>query len=398
MTISRRNALKTIAAGAAVAAATPAVEPLAAMTKRNLFEPLTIGKMQLKNRIVRASSSMEMADYDGAPTPQMIKAYRDVAAGGASLVVTGMAYVMREDQLFHAAAGIYSDELIPAYKELTDVIREEGSKSCLQIGFAGSVCGYKVTEREIWGPSAVEHPFTKVTPKAMTKADIETAVQAMADAAARGKEAGFDSVQLHFVHNFMLSQFLVPYFNRRTDEYGGSIENRARIVFEITEAVRKAVGPDYPIIAKIHGQDYLEKDGMTLEEGLFVAKGVVARGADALEVSGGNLISTPETLPIRPFIDTDPALQTYFEKDAQAIDKVLDVPLILTGGNRDPKIMQRVLDSNLDVVAFGLCRTILSEPDLPNQWKKDLAFEPQCIACNECIMAYGTQPTVCVLN
>lgn len=398
MTIDRRTTLKMIGLGAVATGLMPLVGTARALTRRTLFDDVNIGGMKLKNRIIRASTSMEMADENGSPTPRMIQVYEDIAKGGSSLIITGMAYVMKQDQLFHSATGFHSDEQIPAFRKLTDVIRKHDARSCLQIGFAGSVCGYKVDEREIWGPSAVEHPFTKVTPKAMTKEDIKTAVQAMADAAVRAQKAGFDSVELHFVHNFMLNQFLVPFFNKRTDEYGGSIENRTRIHFEIMDAVRKAVGPDYPVLAKIHGQDYLEKDGMTLDEGIFLAKGLARRGVTALEVSGGNLISTPETLPIRPMIDTDPNLQTYFAEDARAIEKALDVPLILTGGNRDPKLMQNVLDSNADVVAFGLCRTILSEPDLPGQWKADLSVEPQCVSCNECIMKYGTQPTVCVLN
>jgi 2,4-dienoyl-CoA reductase-like NADH-dependent reductase (Old Yellow Enzyme family) len=324
--------------------------------------------------------------------------YADIAKGGSALVVTGIAFVMKEDHFSHTTLGLYDDSQIPAFKKLADVIRENGSKSCLQIGFGGSLAMYKVNEREIWGPSAVEHPFTKVTPKAMTKADIKTAVQAMADAAVRARKAGFDTIELHFVHNYMLNQFLVPFFNKRTDEYGGPIENRARMAFEIMEAVRKAVGDDYPVLAKIHGQDYLEHNGMILDEGIFLAKGLAKRGVTALDVSGGNLISTPETMPIRPEIADDPALQSYFADDAKAIDKALDVPLILTGGNRDTKVMQVVLDTNPDVAAFGMSRTILSEPDLPNKWQRDTSVTPQCISCNWCIQHYGTQPTACVLN
>jgi 2,4-dienoyl-CoA reductase-like NADH-dependent reductase (Old Yellow Enzyme family) len=398
MKINRRTTLKFIGAGAVAAGLMPYAEPAAALTKRKIFDPVGIGGLKLKNRLIRASTSMEMADHHGNPTPELMKAYEDIAKGGSSLVILGLAYVMKEDQNFHAALGFYEDKQISAYSKLADLIRQNGAKSCLQIGFAGSMAGYKVKEREIWGPSAVEHPFSKVTPKAMSKDDIKTAVKAMADAALRSKKAGFDSIQLHFVHNFMLNQFLVPYFNRRKDEYGGSIENRARIAFEIMEAVRKAVGKDYPVIAKIHGRDYLEKDGMTLAEGIFLAKGLAKRGVTAIDVSGGNLMSAPENLPIRPEINDDPALQSYFAEDAAAIDKELNVPLILTGGNRDMGVMQKILDSTPDIVAFGLSRAILSEPDLPKSWKKDASYEPECISCNWCIQNYGTQPTACVLN
>lgn len=398
MKIDRRTTLKTIGAGLAAASIMPLIEPAKALTRRDLFDPIDLAGLKLRNRIIRSATSMEMADDNGNPTPELLKVYEEVAKGGAGLIITGLAYVNKEDQLFHSALGFHDDSQIPGFRKLTEVIRKNGAKSCLQIGYAGSFSGYKTKERKIWGPSVVEHPLTKVTSQEMTKNDIETVIRTMAESAVRAKKAGFDTIELHFVHNFMLNQFLVPFFNRRTDEYGGSIENRARLAFEITEAVRQAVGSDYPIIAKVHGQDYLEKDGMTLEEGVYLAKGLVQRGVDVINVSGGNLISTPETLPLRPEIADEPELQSYFAGDAAVIEKTLDVPLILTGGNRDPRVMQEVLDTNGDVVAFAMARTILSEPDFPNLLKKDRNHEPQCVSCNWCIQHYGTQPTVCVQN
>lgn len=398
MKLSRRDTLKILGVGAVAAGLGPIAKPVYALTKRDLFDPVDIGPLKLKNRIIRSSTSMEMADEDGQPTLRLLDVYEEAAKGGASLIITGLTFIRKQDQPFHAALGFYDDSQIPAFKELARRMQKHGAKACLQIGYAGSMSGYKVNEREIWGPSAVPHPFTKVTPKAMTRADIQQAVKEMSQAAVRAKKAGFDTIELHFVHNFMINQFLVPHFNKRIDEYGGSIENRARFVFEIMTAVRKAVGPDYPVLAKIHGQDYLEKGGMTLDEGIYVARGLIQRGVTALDISGGNLMSEPENLPIRPEIHEDTDLQSYFAKDAEAIDRELDIPLILTGGNRDPKVMQQVLDINPDVAAFGLCRTILSEPDLPNQWAKDRSVEPACISCNNCLMNYGTQATVCVLN
>lgn len=398
MKIDRRTTLKTIGAGLAAAYVMPLVEPVQALARRDLFDPIQLAGLDLRNRIIRSATSMEMADENGNPTPELLKVYEDVAKGGASLIITGLAYVNKEDQLFHSALGFYDDSQIPGFRELTDVIRAGGAKSCLQIGYAGSFSGYKVNERKIWGPSAVQHPMTKTSSVEMTREDIKTVIRTMAESAVRAQKAGFDAIELHFVHNFMLNQFLVPFFNRRTDEYGGPIENRARLAFEITEAVREAVGSDYPIIAKVHGQDYLEKDGMTLEEGVYLAKGLVQHGVDVINVSGGNLISTAETLPLRPEIADDPELQSYFAEDAAVLDRAINVPLILTGGNRDPKVMQDVLDTNADIVAFAMARTILSEPDYPNLIKNDRNHEPQCISCNWCIQHYGTQPTVCVQN
>lgn len=220
----------------------------------------------------------------------------------------------------------------------------------------------------------------------------------MADGALRAKMAGFDAIELHFCHNFMLSQFLTPYYNKRTDAYGGRIENRARLQFEILEAVRKSVGNEFPVFAKIHGRDYLDKYGMTLEEGIFLARGLVKRGITAIEISGGNLVNGVDTMPWRDGLDGEPGEQTYFAPDARAYDKALDVPLILTGGNRRVEIREKELNMTPDVVAFGFCRTLLSEPDLPNKWKKDPTVRPRCISCNECIVNYGTGPTECILG
>ncbi len=320
--------------------------------------------------------------------------------GGAGLIVTDVTFASFDDRPGHADLSIHSDEQIPSFKALADTIRSNGANACLQIGWAGSmtVSHYRLDEREIWGPSAVEHPMTKVTPKAISKSGIKYVVKAVADAARRGKLAGFDAVELHLAHNFMLNQFLVPYYNKRTDEYGGGIENRTRLAFEIMEAIRAEVGPDYPVFAKIHGQDYLEKVGMTLEEGVFLAKGLVKRGVTALELSGGNLMKGPDTMPWRPDLEGDLKAQTYFAKDAKVMGEALNVPLIVTGGNRNVKVMERVLNTTPDVVAFGMSRTLLSEPDLPGKWMKDTSVSPGCISCNECMVNYGHGPTVCALN
>lgn len=401
MTISRRKALKFMAAGAAVATATPAMQPALAMTKRTVFEPVTIGNLELKNRLYKAAISYDLADHHGRPTQDYIDVYTEAAKGGPALVVTDVVYPEFDDRPSHADLSIHDDSQIPYFKKVTDAIRKNGAKSCMQIGWAGSmtITGYRIKEREVWGPSKVQHPMTKVTPtKAVSKEDIKHIVKSMADGARRAKAAGFDSIELHYCHNFMLSQFLVPYYNRRTDEYGGPIENRARLHFEILEAVRKEVGPDYPVFAKIHGRDYLEKNGMTLEEGIYLAKGLEKRGLTALEISGGNLLGGFETMPWRGDLEDEPENQTYFAEDAKKYDRAVNLPIILTGGNRRVDIMERELNATPDVVAFGLGRTLLSEPDFVNKLKKDPNVRPQCVACNECILNYGQGPTVCVLN
>lgn len=400
MNMTRRDVLKTIAAGTASAVLLPGMGSLTAAPYQTLFDPVQIGGLHIKNRIFKAATSYDMADELGRPSQRYIDVYEQTARGGAGLIVNDVTFVDFDDRPGHADLSIHDDSQIPAFSKVADVIRRQGAKSCMQIGWAGSmtVSKYRVGEREVWGPSKVTHPLTRVTPKAISKAEIKHVVKTMADGALRAKKAGFDAVEVHYCHNFMLSQFLTPYYNKRTDEYGGIIENRARLHFEILEAVRKVVGNDYPVFAKIHGRDYLDKYGMTLNEGIYLARGLVKRGITAIEISGGNLVNGFDTMPWRDGLEGEPDNQTYFAEDARAYDKALNVPLILTGGNRRVEIMEKELNMTPDVVAFGMCRTLLSEPDLPNQWKKDPTIRPQCISCNECIMNYGTQPTVCVLN
>lgn len=401
MTMTRRNALKVMAVGAAVASVTPGIQPALALTRRKLFDPIIIGNMKIKNRLFKAATSYDMADHHGRPTQEYLDVYAEAAKGGPGLIVTDVTYVDFDDRPSHADLSIHDDSQIPSFRKVANTIRANGAKSCMQLGWAGSltITGYRIGEREVWGPSKVEHPMTKVTPtKAISREEIKHVVKTMAEGARRAKEAGFDAIELHFCHNFMLSQFLTPYYNKRTDEYGGSIENRTRLHFEITEAVRKAVGPDYPVFAKIHGQDYLEKQGMTLEEGLFFATGLAKRGLTALEISGGNLVGGFETMPWRDDLEDEPGNQTYFAEDARQYDRALDLPIILTGGNRRAEIMERELNANPDIVAFGLSRTLLSEPDFPNKLKENPSTRPQCVACNQCILNYGTGPTQCVLN
>lgn len=193
MTISRRKALKFMAAGAAVATATPAMQPALAMTKRTVFEPVTIGNLELKNRLYKAAISYDLADHHGRPTQDYIDVYTEAAKGGPALVVTDVVYPEFDDRPSHADLSIHDDSQIPYFKKVTDAIRKNGAKSCMQIGWAGSmtITGYRIKEREVWGPSKVQHPMTKVTPtKAVSKEDIKHIVKSMADGARRAKAAG----------------------------------------------------------------------------------------------------------------------------------------------------------------------------------------------------------------
>ncbi len=399
MSISRRTMMKFMGVAAASAPATLSLNANASTnTSRSLFEETKLGTLTLKNRIVRSAASQYRATVDGDPTEDLMQVHRELAEGGVSLIITGLTYIMPEDQFGNGGTGLYDDSQIELYKKVVKNAHDHGSKIAVQLAMVGPQSNYRTDRRKVYGASKVPHPIYGTIPnQVMTKEDINFAVDAFAKAAVRAQKSGFDAIELHFAHNYLVSQFLFPYYNDRKDEYGGPIENRARFAFEIVEAVRAAVGPEFPIIAKVHGRDYLGSlaGGNTQEENLFVAKGLAERGITALDISGGNKVRGMGEF--HPDIQNEKD-QSYFADDAKFISDNVDVPLIVTGGNRTPKLMEEILANAKNIQAFGFGRTLLSEPDLANKWKQDPSHRPRCLACNWCIANYGTQKSQCILN
>jgi len=315
--------------------------------------------------------------------------YLDLARGGVGTIITGYAFVTENEQPIPGMMGIYSDCFIKEYSELTDMVRTEGANIVMQIVYGGSASSFNTGGRVIWGPSAIPHPAFKTIPQEMTKDDIDSLISAFAKAAVRCKKAGFTGVQLHAAHSYLLSQFLSPYFNRRRDLYGGSIKNRARLIFEVVEAVRKEVGPNYPVFIKMHCTDDWGENGLTVDESLFVAKGLEQRGINGIEFSGGNLDGEnyPNMGPIRMKI-FQKEKQSYFINQTSAIAEQLNIPVISVGGHRDPELLEEILNST-NIGYFSLARPLLSEPDLVNRWQGGDRGKLRCVACNKCLADNG---------
>lgn len=363
------------------------------MTASSLFETTILGPMTLKNRLWRSATWENMADDTGHMTPELLAVYENLATGGVGTIITGYAFIRKEEQPNAGMMGIYDDSFISEYKTFTDRMHELGANIIMQGCYGGSQTDFKPETRLIWGPSAVEHPIFKVTPTPMSQEDIAALIDSYAKAARRAKAAGFDGFQFHGAHGYLLSQFLTPYFNRRTDEYGGSLENRARIIYEVLEAVRKEVGPEYPVLIKMHSTDEWGDQGLTPEESVLVAKGLEARGITAIELSGGHLSKDPSTLPIKPKIINE-RKQSYFREPAAMIAATVEVPVILVGGNRSVAVLEEILGST-PIQYFSFARTLLSEPDLPNKWKQGFRDRPRCVSCNQC---WGKDKNMCVLD
>lgn len=362
---------------------------------KTLFDTSSIGPMELKNRFWRAATWLNMADHKGHMTDRLEKVYLDLARGGVGTIITGYAFILEEEQPNPNMLGIYDDSFIPEFQKFTKKIQAEGANVVMQIVYGGSFTTNHPEERTIWGPSAVAHPMTNVVPTEMTAENIKTIISAFARAAGRVKAAGFDGVELHGAHTYLLSQFLSPYFNQRKDEYGGSIENRARIIFEVLEAVRKEVGPDYPVFIKMHCTDDWDDKGLTEEESLSVALELEKRGITGIEFSGGNLDGEnyPNKGPGRSGI-LKVEKQSYFADVTAKIAEQLSVPVISVGGHRTPDRLEEILNSS-SIEYFSLSRVLHSQADIVNRWQQDKTAKARCLSCNKCWHKNGN---ICILT
>ncbi len=352
-----------------------------------LFESVTMGGLKLKNRFVRSATHDTFGNDDGTVSEREVELYRDLSRGGCGLIITGHAYV--EHPLGRASLkqnGIYDDGFIAGYRHLADTVHADGAALVLQISHAG-----RQTPAD-WpadlvpvAPSAVMDGSTGLTPRPMTEEDIWSVIDAYAAAMGRAKASGCDGVQLHIAHGYLLSSFISPYTNRRTDMWGGSLENRSRILREIMVRGRRAVGEDYPVLVKLNSTDGFTGDGyLALADVVAVAESLVKWGVDMIEVSGG--VREAKGAMSRPGI-VRPENEAYFAEAARAVKAAVDVPVILVGGLRSLAVMESVVTSGAaDLVA--LCRPLVREPDLVNRLQAGQA-KGTCLSCNACFGPLG---------
>ena len=344
-----------------------------------MFEQTKINGMVLANRFVRSATWEGMAANDGGVTPKLIETMVNLAKGGVGLIITSHTYVEPAGQAGPMQLGIDKDELIPGFQEMTRAVHACGGKIVMQLAHAGRYAAKKLTGLT---PQVVSgepgKPFHEIT-----KQDIQGLVAAFAAGASRAKAAGFDGVQLHSAHGYLLSQFLSPVFNRRRDEYGGDINNRSQVHRMVYKAIREAVGADYPVLIKLNCSDFVD-NGLTLEDSLQVGRMLAELGMDAIELSGGLLTST-NLSPSRFGIKTEED-EAYFKEEALQFKKAIDIPLILVGGMRSFKIAERLVEDGIaDYISMS--RSLIREPDLINRWKKGDYSRAECVSCNGCFRA-----------
>ena len=362
-----------------------------------LLTPARIGSLEIPNRIVMPPMTTRTADEEGYVTDDTVAYYLARAQGGVGLITVEMASPEKAGRHRRREIGIYDDRFVPGLTRLIDAIHRAGAKASIQLGHGG---GH--TRRDICGetpiaPSAIPHPVYETTletivPEEMTKARIEAVIAAHAAAAARARKAGFDCVEIHAAHGYLISQFHAPFENRRTDTYGGSLKNRARFGLEVLRAVKAAVA-EMPVVYRLSVEDFFP-GGLPFSEGRQIAVWAAQAGADALHVTAGHYRSLPSAQIVLPPMTFPDAL---FLDLAAAVKKLVGVPIIAVGRLGDPAIAtEAVAAGKADFIALG--RALIAEP----RWVEKLArAEPirRCLACNTCINEMrGGAAIGCVVN
>lgn len=345
----------------------------------DLFETTKINGMTLANRFVRSATWEGMAADDGAVTPGLISLMTGLAQGGVGLIISSHAYVSREGQAGPWQLGVYKDDLVPGLRRMTAAVHDRGGKIVMQLAHAGYHANGKLSGLMPVAPSAVEG-IAKAPRQALTEAGLDAIVRAFAEAARRARQAGFDGVQIHAAHGYLLSQFLSPIYNQRTDAYGGQIQNRAKPLLAVLKAIRESVGLDFPILIKMNCGDFFD-NGLVLEDAIQVGKMLEKGGIDAIELSGG-LLTGGKMSPSRMGIHS-PEKEAYFQKEALAFKAEVPVPLILVGGNRSYETAQKIVDRGI-ADYISLCRPFIREPGLINRWRSGDLAKSACLSDNKC--------------
>jgi len=364
------------------------------------FRPGRIGNLEIKNRFVRSATWENAASESGHVTEPLLDIYRGLAKGGVGLIITSHSVVHPRGMTDPRMIWIADDSYTPSVRKLARAVHEAASDCRVMIQLTHS--GRQPTPGtgvEPVGPSQVYDEFSKQTPREMTLGEIEEVIEAFAHAIRRAREAELDGVELHGAHGYLLSSFLSPRTNRRKDQYGGSVENRCRIVREIVERGHKEAGRDFPILIKMNTVDYLP-GGVDIDEAKKVAECLNQIALAAFEMSGctwETITRSEEELGFKPSsipeargdIKTKEQ-EAYFWQYAKEIRQVVDKPIILVGGVRSIDKVEEILEEG-SVDFCAMCRPLVWEPDLPNRWLRGEGSETAaCISCNKCIPEEGS--------
>lgn len=353
-----------------------------------MYEMWNIGKLSLKNRLV-ASAVFEFAANNGKITDKIIDLYQELAKGGVGLIITGMEAISPTAGLGPIMVNTAYDNYEDDMKKIVNVVHNNGAKIFVQLQHAGYRTGWKfggdtlgVCEKDI-SPECTYHEATHE--------ELKKIIDDFGKSAARCKAAGCDGVQIHSAHGFLLNSFLSPYFNHRTDIYGGSIENRSRLLIQVYESIRSHVGNNYIIGVKIPFSD-LTEPSISPNDCIWICKELEKRGIDIIEITSGISYDGGIT-SFTPFENIGKP-EGKFLDGAELVADNVKIPVISVCGYRSPEFIESTL-AKRKVSAISLGRPLIREPDLPNRWSYDKT-KAKCISCNRC---YGSKEIIsCIFN
>ena len=328
---------------------------------KRTFERVMLGRLELKNRLIRSATWEALADSAGNMDETIYTVYEDLAAGGVGAIISGFTAVADNDHYFEGMARLSNDGLIAQHKRLTDIVHKYNCPIIVQLAMGEY--------------NRDDHRDMEID--ALTQNDIETVESLFIDAAVRAGKAGYDGVQIHAAHNFFLSRFISPAYNHRLDEYGGNAENRGRIIVEILSGIRKKA-PDLHITMKINCNDFID-GGLTPQDSLAICRLCADSGMDSIEVSG-NRTSMPGIHAGKN--------EAYFKDYALQLAGSVSIPVILVGGHRSIINMEKVLNEGR-IEFLSLSRPLIREPGLPARWQSGNTVPAECVSCNMCYRTEG---------
>ena len=377
-----------------------------------LFSPIKIGNVELSNRFVCSATYEVMSKESGEVSDELIKRYVRLAKGGVGLSITGLMYVQPSGRGYKYQTGIHHDSMTEGLTKLVDAVHQVGGKIAFQLAHCGRQTTKSLAGQTPLAPSSRgRDPLNFVKPKEMTEAEILETIKAFGAAAKRAVEAGADGIQLHAAHGYLICEFLSPFFNIRTDSWGGNDENRFRLLKEIFLEVKKVVPDGYPVSVKLNTNDYTPKEGITPSLATKYARWLTELGTDAVEVSCGATNYSYMNM-CRGDVPTTELVQglSWWEKPigklmisklegkfnleegynlaaAKMIKPVLgDTPLFLVGGMRTVSHMEGILEKNYaDVIAMS--RPFIREPFLAKKMEEGKMERVSCVSCNRCLAA-----------
>ena len=364
-----------------------------------LFDPVSIKGIQLKNRFVRSATMEGMATIDGCPTQELKELYCKLAEGEVGFLITSGACIEAwknypETLGIKSPFVMHSDRYIDVWREVIHAVHKRGAKIAMQIGHLGRQDISELRGSAPIAPSAVSIKGNDVAPQEMTVHDIRDIIEKFAQACRRVKEAGFDAVQFHGAHGNLINNFMSPFTNIRTDDYGGTTKNRARFMVDIINRTRQLIGPDYPLMIKMNFNDFVD-GGLEKDEAVNIAEIIAQAGIDCIEISGGTLSESKDHIAVKGIIKKEQ--EAYFRTYAKALKEHVSIPVILVGGHRTPDVMAKVLeDGTTDFISMS--RPFIREPGLIKRWKNGNLEKAKCISCNQCFENWIFRPLRCYVE